>query len=329
MPENKKLYKLLIVAVTAFFVLSINAAAADTIAKGDTVFISGTATGDPQQGLAIWVFGTNYWTRETKSFLGKEFEYEISGSKTENMAEGEYFCIVQHPMYNGVFDADLSTSPSGQTTVASSSGNSFVIDGAGKLQGRSAAYALMKMLDSPDIDDTYIFTEFTLSAPWILFTPEKTYYAGDVIMISGSTNIAAGEKLLYEVYSASFEPSQKSRSSEFSGASGYTEVWPSSGENRWQFQIDTGNMNPDMYLVKISRDDGSAAYSAEFTLEKERPPHVAEETTAFSDNGPSAEESASENLSGEEKTPSAGAGVFSIFISLGFAFAFFICRKGR
>ncbi|MBP2133332.1 hypothetical protein J2128_001286 [Methanomicrobium sp. W14] len=260
----KKPLLIVLALLAAVLVLSGEVSAGgDTYAKGDTVDISGSVTGSPSQGLAVWVFGPNYWTREIQSVSGDTYTYEIPGSITENMASGQYFCIVQHPMMNGVFDVYVSGDD-----VVSSSGQSFAISGSGKLQGSSAAYALMNMIDSPDIDDMYVVTEFYITDPWIRFTPEETYYTGDNILISGSTNVAAGEKLIYELYSSSFNPESKSNLSGFSGKSGTVTVEPAGDENVWEVLIDTDGMKPDTYIFRVSKDDGSAAYSEEFTLEK-------------------------------------------------------------
>ncbi|MBN2733384.1 MAG: hypothetical protein JXQ82_00795 [Methanomicrobiaceae archaeon] len=316
-----------IIILAAFFVISVLfcpvSAQAGTYAKGDTVSITGTATGSPQEGLAVWVFGPNYWTREIQTVSGDSYTYEIPGSVTGNMASGQYFCIVQHPMYNGVFDADLVSGA--QTQVKSSAGPSFVIEGSGRLQGSSAAYALMNMLDSPDIDDTYTVTEFFISEPWIRFTPEETYYSGDTILISGRTNIAAGEKLLYELYSASFAPTSKSSSSGFSGKSGYTEIIPAYPDNTWEILIDTAGMIPDVYIFKISGEDSAAAYSAEFTLAEERPVETVSMETPTDLITLDQEVSLNEEM--PTSAPAAGAGVIIVIISLASVFLIYALKR--
>lgn len=315
----------LLSVIVSLMLFSQTVCASDNVAKGDIVYIKGGVTGSPQEGLAFWVFGPNYWTRETQSVTGNTYTYEISKSTTQNMASGQYFCIVQHPMYNGVFDADVSydTPETGQTSVVSSAGNSFIIDGSGKLQGSAAANALMRMLTSPDIDDTYTSTEFYISEPWIRFTPKETYFIGDNLMISGQTNIADGEKLIYELYSASFEPTSKTTSSEFTGQSGTVTVIPGGDENSWEVPVDTSNLKPDFYIFKISKDDGSAEYTAEFTLAEavtEKPAETQEEAevTPFRTMPPATEataENEGDDLKTTSQTPALGSGYF-IFIAL-------------
>lgn len=237
------------------------AGATDTYAKGDSVKITGTATGNPQQGLAFWVFGPNYWTRETHQLQGTTYTYELTPSKTSDLSPGQYYCIVQHPMYNGKFDVDVSGD-----RVVSSDGESFPISGSGKLQGSAAAYALMRLLDSPNIDDTYTQSTFIIAEPWIAFSNRAEYTAGNTIYISGTTNLAPGDTLIYDVQSSSFVPTAKTQSSEFSGSSGTTGVGYGSPDNIWGFYLDTTNMKPDDYTVNVEKDDGSVAFTGKFTL---------------------------------------------------------------
>ena len=85
------------------------------MAKGDKLFINGKAEGMPSKGVAIWILGKNYWNGE-KEDIGSsamvtegvnnegEFQYEISSAVTSDLASGQYFVVVQHPMYNEEFD---------------------------------------------------------------------------------------------------------------------------------------------------------------------------------------------------------------------------------
>ena len=155
------------------------AGATDTYAKGDSVKITGTATGNPQQGLAFWVFGPNYWTRETHQLQGTTYTYELTPSKTSDLSPGQYYCIVQHPMYNGKFDVDVSGD-----RVVSSDGESFPISGSGKLQGSAAAYALMRLL-APG--DTLIYDVQSSS-----FVPTAKTQSSEFSGSSGTTGVGYG-----------------------------------------------------------------------------------------------------------------------------------------
>ncbi len=111
----------------------------------------------------------------------------------------------------------------------------------------------MRAINSQNIDDTFATTSFIIGNPTAFIDPIGDHVVGDKFTITGSTNLAAGNKLLVEITSSSFRPSQKSQSGEFSGSSGTVTIEPGSGGmNRWSFDVDTSTFRPDEYLVKVS-----------------------------------------------------------------------------
>jgi hypothetical protein len=80
-------------------------ASQSTIAQGDKFYIRGVAEGQPSPGVAIWILGKNYVLYETESVNNDgSFEKEVNQGITANMAAGQYFVVVQHPMYNDILD---------------------------------------------------------------------------------------------------------------------------------------------------------------------------------------------------------------------------------
>ena len=137
-------------------------ASGTTVAKGDELKITGTAEGQPATGVAIWIFGTNYYSRTTQSVNDDgTFSYTLARGTTQNLATGQYFAVVQHPMTNGVFDVD-EVVEGGTTRVYDTSGNFFVAAGPGRLQGSDAANALVNLINGPNIDDTYTKLSFAV-----------------------------------------------------------------------------------------------------------------------------------------------------------------------
>ncbi len=64
-------------------------------AKGDSIFIEGHAYGSPSAGVAVWIFGNNYYLRDTQSVESDaSFSYELTGTRTGQMAPGQYFVVV-------------------------------------------------------------------------------------------------------------------------------------------------------------------------------------------------------------------------------------------
>lgn len=79
----------------------IDAKATPVVARGDSVVISGHVEGQPAQ-LLWYVFGQNYfqWGTVTPDTNG-DFEKKVS---TAGLSTGQYFVVVQHPMYDKLFN---------------------------------------------------------------------------------------------------------------------------------------------------------------------------------------------------------------------------------
>jgi PGF-CTERM protein len=235
-----------------------------TVAQNDKLFITGTAEGKPQQGIAIWVLGKNYATRTTQS-VGSDasFSYEVTRAITNAMYAGQYFIVVQHPMQNQRFDIDMCDATGAVTTTGPNVCNFqqgpgavapqiFTLLGAGSLQGTDAAEALVQGINSPNVDDTYTKLQFLIEVPVIRVDPVGDRHVGDKFTITAITNLAVDDETLFEVFSSSFKPTQKTQSGEFSGATGTVKVTKGdSGLNKLSFDVDASTFKPDEYLVTV------------------------------------------------------------------------------
>jgi len=237
-------------------------ASQSTVAQGDKLFITGTAEGKPQQGIAIWIMGKNYANRVTESVNSDaSFSYEVSAATTTNMDAGQYFVVAQHPMQNQIFDIDLCAAPNGnivcnlqQGAAGGANSQIFQLVGAGSLQGTDAAEALVQGINSPNVDDTYTKLVFLVEVPSIRIDPIGDRHVGDKFTITATTNLAVDDEVLFEVYSSSFKPTQKSQSGEFSGATGTVKVTKGdTGLNKLSFDVDASTFKPDEYIVTANR----------------------------------------------------------------------------
>ena len=261
-----------------------------TIASGDSVFIQGIATGHPQKGLQLWIISHNYLKVTTIPVNDDNtYEYELKPSDTRNLASGQYFFLVQHPMINGQFDI-IYDRASGKI-INRQLGNGmdiFTISGSGSLQGPDSAQALVNAIGSQNIDDTFATYSFYISPPTALINPIGDHYTGDKFTIAGSTNLAAGDDLQIDIISSSFTPTQKAESGEFSGLSHVVKVVPgSSGYNRWSVDVDATTFKPDEYIVKVSAILQDVTASTYFNILPGSPPTSAP-TTVIVTNTPTA-----------------------------------------
>jgi hypothetical protein len=252
-------------------------AGAPTIANGDPVFIHGIATGHPANGLQIWLLGYNY-VKISSVYTNADntYEFELKSADTQNLAPGQYYVLVQHPMMNGEFDIFYDNSKGSVINRQLGTGTSiFQLTGTGSLQTPDGANALMQAINSQNIDDTFATTSFIIGNPTAFIDPIGDHVVGDKFTITGSTNIAADNKLLVEITSSSFKPSQKQQSGEFSGSSGTVTIEPGiGGMNRWSFDVDASTFRPDEYLVRISGTVIEVTASTTFNIFEKLPTTV-------------------------------------------------------
>ena len=239
-------------------------ASQSTVARGDKVFITGTAEGDPSS-VAIWIMGKNFARQYTESVNSdSSFSYEIKQEVTKDLTSGQYFVVVQHPMQNKVFDVDLGTGivnnvdysqyVVNKLLLSTSGGNTattiFKLLGANSLQGSDAAEALAEGINNANVDDTYTKLQFLVEEPTIRIDAIGDKHVGDKFTITAQTNLAVDDEILVQVYSSSFKPTQKSQSGEFSGATGTVKVTKGdSGMNKISFDVDSSTFKPDEYIV--------------------------------------------------------------------------------
>ena len=239
------------------------------VAAGDKITITGTA-GTAPNGVAAWVFGKNFVFYKTESVeTDGTYSIEMSGGDTSNLYPGQYFVVVQHPMYNGKFD----TWPNGELTEVYGTypvdGNLlFRIGGAGSLQADSAANALEEAIDAGANDDIYAKTQFTVGQPYINLDHISQKMVGDTFKVVGKTNLALDSEVQIDIVSSSFKPESKTSSSEFSGQSGTVKVVasPDSTVNQFTFDGSTEKFKPDEYIVQASSVTTNAYGSVLFTV---------------------------------------------------------------
>jgi len=241
-------------------------ASQSTVAQGDKIVILGVAEGQPSDGVAVWILGKNKIIYDLESVNSDgTFELEVTGTTTSGLTSGQYFVVVQHPMYNDMFDVyrnNVATYFNNrwynvgelvEGTYPYPDSVLFIAEGPGSLQGSDAANALTVAMDNPAIDDTYQKLQFLVEVPEIKILPITEKMIGDKFEIKGTTNLAVDDEILVEVYSSSFGPTPKETSGEFSGSSGTVKVVKGTeGFNTWSFPVDSTTFKADEYIVQAS-----------------------------------------------------------------------------
>lgn len=160
-----------------------------TVTKGQPFTVRGTAEGNPPS-VQIWIIGNNYNSRSMVPVSpDSSFKYTAPNEVVSQLASGQYFIVVQHPMQNNTFDIDVN----GDFVTLNNRMNLFRIAGPGSLQGSDAADALSAaMSDHKAHDDTYTIVPFQVTAPAsadagvsISARGTRSYYQGEKVVLSG------------------------------------------------------------------------------------------------------------------------------------------------
>ena len=285
------------------------------VAKGDDLKITGTAQGDPEN-VQVWIFGKNFYGKnerlvDTASVESDgSFEYELKGAETKDLSPGQYFAVIQHPMTKGFgVEADAKAGEIYGTT-------GVVRTKITDLQASAAATALINALDSPNVDDTYVKLTFDVEEAYIAIDPIGDKEAGSKFTISGTTNVAVGDKLIIDVTSSAFGPAKKTEAAGFGSVAGTVTVEKGDGANKWSFEVDAADLKPDQYIVKVECIETETTTTANFNLvEKVETTPTTEVTTT----APAGETTT-------EPTPTPGFGALVALAGLG-AVAFLVLRR--
>ncbi|WP_292522084.1 hypothetical protein [Methanoculleus sp.] len=117
--------------------------------------------------------------------------------------------------------------------------------------------------------------------------------AGELLTISGTTNIAAGDRLLVTVAAIGFEPTNASAPGGVEGTSGTVIIQEGNATaNTWSFEVDTTGFEPGEYLVAVEWVEGEATTSTTFNVTEAGPaaPTATVTTPAATATTPPAEE---------------------------------------
>jgi PGF-CTERM protein len=248
----------------------------NTLAKGDKLEITGTAEGKPNN-VFVWIFGKNYRSLSNSQDVASDatFDYTLDRPDTADLHAGQYFVVIQHPMMNGIQDVMADAAGTDGTQAQVNGAGTWALGGPfvtlSGLQASDAATALVDLLNSPNIDDSYTRLSFMIEEPWIRIDTVGDKHVGDTFKITGTTNLAEGDTILMTVTSSSFQPTEKTQTGEFSGASGSVTVQKGDTDNTFSFDADASTFKPDEYLVKAEAIEPSQSTTTTFNVLEDQP----------------------------------------------------------
>ena len=248
--------------------------------KGTTYKVTGTAEAATE--VYAYVFGTNFFaaTNKTKQILTavgdnitvdvkkNEFTIEVDiPEEADIMATGQYFMVVQHPMYDGYFNiwaenSEIVTAPTkGDALITANKTVLFDVDDR---QKANAAQALCDALDTQNIDDMYVKLSFVVAAPQSVINPiPETVVQGEKLTVSGSTNMGKGVVVTVEMLSTAFASVPK----ETVGSAAFVSLTTKTDENgNWEITFDTSGLNVDEYTVTAAVDSIASSATAKVNV---------------------------------------------------------------
>ena len=210
-----------------------------------------------------YVFGTNYFIAKkvgATDFDENQFTFTIKDDVTKNMSAGQYFAVIQHPMYNKQFniapewkDEKLTGAILLNTTADATKGT--VLFNVTDRQTANAAQALCDALDSQNIDDMYVKYAFIVAGKDQSFVVNEIpteVVKGDKFTVSGTSTANKGDYVTVEMISTAFAAVPKETVGSASFITLSTKV---AEDGTWEVTFDTSDLNVDEYSVKVACKD--------------------------------------------------------------------------
>ena len=233
-----------------------------SVTEAPSVVVSGTETvfkgnAEAADKIGVYIFGTNkFLYNETSDKYMKievkdsQFTITLKKNFTGSVDAGQYFMVVQHPMYDKELNvwAENTLIKSAETVngVMNPQGAPTLFDVKDR-QKANAAEALCQAIDSENIDDMYVKLSFVVAAPQSIINPiPETIAQGEKLTISGSTNLGKGELVTVEMLSTAFAAVPKATV----GSASFISLSTKTDENgNWEVTFDTSGLNVDEYTV--------------------------------------------------------------------------------
>jgi len=240
-----------------YIIASTNSSA---IAQGDDLVIAGIAKGSPSH-VYVWIFGDDYRLLWQPVMVAKGGTYQFRLS-TKQFTTGQYFVIVQHPMHNPLpsVRAARPGSDEGSVFVASRShGEQITSIDVSSLRRNDAALAVLNLLSSPEVDDTYTKLTFLVEKPWVNIISVDSERNPNSILVVGRTNLAAGNEMILLVTPAHLKSEPMARltisgiMSLLGGKAVFEAVRVENGDpfNVWSVELDRSQLPPGEYKFAI------------------------------------------------------------------------------
>jgi len=253
-----------------------------SVTEAPSVVVSGTETvfkgnAEAADKIGVYIFGTNkFLYNETSDKYMKievkdsQFTITLKKNFTGSVDAGQYFMVVQHPMYDKELNvwAENTLIKSAETENGELQTGKVLFDVKDR-QKANAAEALCQAIDSENIDDMYVKLSFVVAAPQSIINPiPETIAQGEKLTISGSTNLGKGELVTVEMLSTAFAAVPKATV----GSASFISLSTKTDENgNWEVTFDTSGLNVDEYTVTAALTSLQSSSTAKINVVEAAP----------------------------------------------------------
>ena len=260
--------------------------------KGSTFEVKGTA--EAAEHVYAYIFGTNFFAAaaDNKAAIGqlpaadfvvtlKKNTFTVKAEIPKDvakMAAGQYFMVIQHPMYDKMFNIAPNTTQANVGMIVLNSTGDATITEPTKVntlfnvydrQKANAAEALCQALDTENIDDMYVKLSFVVAAAQSVINPIPEEIAqGEKLTVSGSTNVGEGEVVTVELLSTAFAAVPKATV----GSASFISLTTKTDENgNWEVTFDTSGLNVDEYTLTAAVNALESSATAKVNIVEKAP----------------------------------------------------------
>ena len=229
------------------------------VIQDENLVVKGVAETASQ--VRYYIFGNNKHHSDTVD-VGRNGNFVIDKTLPKNEFDtGQYFMVVQHPMYDGHFNVAAGEANNEQVVALNTTGNALNPDGTvatdsqilfslNERQSSNAAQALCNAIDSEDIDDIYTKCSFILKADATTVDPIPSEITrGLPFTVSGTAARVDGTSISVELLSTAFSPESKYSAT---SASFVTMITYPDADGKWAVTFDTSGLNIDTYNISVS-----------------------------------------------------------------------------
>ena len=250
---NAEAIKTVVVALKQPFISIIDAPEVVTQGTEAKFIINAEAT----EHVKFYIFGTNFFLASNEldndKGISNQFTAKLTKlqTKAENMSTGQYFMVIQHPMYDGNFNIAAVGPDFYLNTSATADANGQFLFNVNERQTANAAQALCDALDTQNIDDMYVKYSFFVIGEDESFTISdipKEIAKGTTLTISGVDTANADATVVVEMVSTAFAAVPK----ETVGSAAFVAVTTTVAEDgTWEVTLDTSELNIDEYALTV------------------------------------------------------------------------------